>query len=177
MISVTVDSQIKHSLRQLRAGDELLLSGCVFTARDAAHKRLTELLEQGKPLPIELEGAVIYYAGPTQTPKGLVIGSCGPTTSCRMDGFAPALYDAGMAVTIGKGGRGKQVAEAIKRNGGAYLCALGGCGALAAKCVKSCDIIAFEQLGCEAIRRLEIVDFPLIVGIDCLGNSVFDRKE
>ncbi len=147
----------------------------MYTSRDAAHKRIFQLLREGKPLPYPLENAVIYYSGATPAPEGLPIGSCGPTTSGRMDVYAPELYDRGVAATIGKGGRTPAVEEAIRRNGAVYLCAVGGAGALAARSVVSCEVIAFEDLGCEAVKRLEIRDFPLIVGIDCHGGSLFAR--
>lgn len=147
----------------------------MYTSRDAAHKRIFQLLREGKNLPYPLENAVIYYSGATPAPEGLPIGSCGPTTSGRMDVYAPELYDRGVAATIGKGGRTPAVEEAIRRNGAVYLCAVGGAGALAARSVVSCEVIAFEDLGCEAVKRLEIRDFPLIVGIDCHGGSLFAR--
>lgn len=157
----------------LRAGDRVLLSGTVYTARDAAHKRLFALLDEGKELPFPLRDAVIYYSGATPAPDGLPIGSCGPTTSGRMDPYAPRLHDLGVCATIGKGERAPAVAEAIRRNGGVYLCAVGGAGALAARSVRSCEVIAFEDLGCESIKRLEVRDFPLIVAIDAQGGSLF----
>ncbi len=158
---------------ELRAGERILLSGAVYTARDAAHKRLAALMERGEPLPFPLRGAAIYYAGPTGTPEGLPIGSCGPTTSARMDAFTPALLDAGLAATIGKGERSAAVAEAIRRNGAVYLCALGGAGALACRCITACEVIAFEDLGCESVKRLVFADFPLTVAIDCRGGNLF----
>lgn len=133
-------------------------------------------MKEGKPLPYPLDGAVIYYSGATPAPDGLPIGSCGPTTSGRMDVYAPELYDRGVAATIGKGERTTAVEEAIRRNGAVYLCAVGGAGALAARSVVSCEVIAFEDLGCEAVKRLEIRDFPLIVAIDCHGGSLFTRR-
>ena len=157
---------------ELKAGDMILLSGTIYTARDAAHKRMMSLLDEGKPLPFELRGAAIYYAGPTPAPEGLPIGSCGPTTSCRMDPFAPRLLDLGLRLMIGKGMRSQEVIDAMKRNGAAYLCAIGGAGALAAKAVRSCEVIAFDDLGCESVKRLVVEDFPLIVAIDAQGNSI-----
>ena len=132
-----------------------------------------ELIENKEDLPFNLKGASIYYAGPTEAPKGLPIGSCGPTTSSRMDVFSPTLLDEGLLCMIGKGGRSKAVVDAIVKNKAIYLCAIGGCGALAAKCIKSNKVIAFPELGCESIKELTFKDFPLIVGIDCNGNSVF----
>ena len=157
---------------ELKAGDMILLSGTIYTARDAAHKRMMSLLDEGKPLPFELRGAAIYYAGPTPAPEGLPLGSCGPTTSCRMDPFAPRLLDLGLRLMIGKGMRSQEVIDAMKRNGAAYLCAIGGAGALAAKAVRSCEVIAFDDLGCESVKRLVVEDFPLIVAIDAQGTSI-----
>ncbi|MBQ9384991.1 MAG: Fe-S-containing hydro-lyase [Ruminiclostridium sp.] len=158
---------------ELNAGDKVLLSGTVFTSRDAAHKRITELMDRGAPLPYELDGAVIYYAGPTGTKEGMVIGSCGPTTSGRMDVFSPRFLDNGLAAMIGKGERSQPVIDAIERNKAVYFCAVGGAGALACKCIKSCEVIAFEDLGCESVKKLYIEDFPLTVAIDCHGGNIF----
>ncbi len=163
---------IKEAAKTLRAGDSVLLSGTVYTARDAAHKKICALIDNGEKIPFELDGAVIYYAGPTPAPEGRPIGSCGPTTSSRMDGFAPKLIDLGVAATIGKGNRSDGVVEAMKRNGAIYLCAIGGAGAIAAKAIKEVEIIAFPELGCEAVRRMRIEDFPLIVGIDAKGGTI-----
>ena len=166
-------AEIAEAARTLRAGDKILLSGVVYTARDAAHKRFSALLDEGKELPFPLKGSAIYYAGPTPAPEGLPIGSCGPTTSARMDVFAPRLLDLGLSAMIGKGGRSPAVCDAIRRNGAVYLCAIGGAGALAAKAVRSVEVIAFEDLGCESVKRLVVEEFPLIVGIDCAGGSLF----
>lgn len=166
-------NEIAEAAKTLRAGDEILLSGTIYTARDAAHKRIAQLLDEGKPLPFPLENAIIYYAGPTPAPEGLPIGSCGPTTSSRMDVFAPRLLDLGLKAMIGKGNRAKPVVEAIQRNGAVYLCAIGGAGALAAKAVRSLEVLAFEDLGCESVKRLKIEEFPLYVAIDCSGGSLF----
>lgn len=168
-------SELRPAAKVLRAGDRILLSGTVYTSRDAAHKRIFALLDEGRPLPYPLQDAVIYYSGSTPAPEGLPIGACGPTTSGRMDIFTPRLHDLGLCATIGKGSRSKEVVEAIVRNQGIYLCAVGGAGALAAKSVRSCRVIAFEDLGCEAVKRLEIRDFPLIVGVDSRGGSLFER--
>lgn len=165
--------ELRAAAPQLHAGDRVYLSGIVYTSRDAAHKRLFALLDEGKPLPYPLKDAVIYYCGSTPAPDGLSIGACGPTTSGRMDVFTPRLHDLGLCATIGKGARSPEVCEAIRRNGAVYLCAVGGAGALAAKSVVSAQVIAFEDLGCEAVKRLEIRDFPLIVGVDCHGGSLF----
>ncbi len=157
----------------LKAGDRVLLSGTVYTARDAAHKRLVELINSGKELPFDLKGAAIYYAGPTPAPPGLPIGSCGPTTSSRMDPYAPLLLDKGLSAMIGKGPRNDKVIDSIVKNKAIYLCAIGGAGALAAQCITECEVIAFDDLGCESVKRLTFEDFPLIVGIDCSGNTLF----
>ena len=166
-------AQLREAAPKLIAGDRVLLSGTVYTARDAAHKRLLGLLEKGEKLPFDLQDAAVYYAGPTPTAPGMAIGSCGPTTSSRMDPYAPTLLDLGLAAMIGKGPRNEAVGEAIRRNGAVYLCAIGGAGALAAKCITSCEVIAFDDLGCESVKRLTFCEFPLIVGIDCRGGSVF----
>jgi len=136
-------------------------------------KKIKRLIDNGEALPYELNGAVVYYAGPTPTPKGLSIGSCGPTTSSRMDFFAPEFLDLGLKAMIGKGPRSKDVCDAIIRNKAVYFCAIGGAGALASKCITSCEVIAFEDLGCESVKKLEIKDFPLIVAIDCNGGNLF----
>ena len=162
----------KEALAPLRAGDTVRLSGVVYTARDAAHKRMMELLDEGKPLPFPVEGAAVYYVGPTPERPGQVIGAAGPTTSGRMDAYAPRLLDLGLAAMIGKGGRNEDVQKAVVRNGAVYLCAIGGAGALAAQCIESAQVIAFEDLGCESVKRLVLKDFPLIVAIDSQGNSV-----
>ena len=159
----------------LRAGDEVLLSGYIYTARDQAHKRIQQLLDAGKPLPFPLEGATIYYAGPTPTPPNLPIGACGPTTSSRMDPYPPGFLDRGLKCMIGKGGRSKEVCDAIRRNGAVYLCAIGGAGALAAQSVQSLEVVAFDDLGCESVKKLLVKDFPLIVAIDCHGGNLFVR--
>ncbi len=167
--------ELKELCPELRAGDRVILSGTVYTSRDAAHKRIFELLEKNEPLPYGLNGAVIYYAGPTPTPENAAIGSCGPTTSKRMDPYTPRLLDLGVAATIGKGERSKEVCEAIKRNKSVYLCAIGGAGALAALSITECEVIAFNDLGCESVKRLTFNNFPLIVGIDCNGGNIFER--
>lgn len=164
---------IEKYANMLRAGDKVLLSGTVFTARDAAHKRLLSLIQNKAELPFDIKGASIYFAGPTPTPEGLSIGSCGPTTSSRMDPYSPTLLDLGLSCMIGKGPRSKEVVEAMKRNGAVYLCAIGGAGALASKCIDSCEVIAFDDLGCESIKKLHFNNFPLLVGIDSSGGSLF----
>ncbi len=166
-------SELKDFSGKLKCGDKIYLSGDVYTSRDAAHKRIFELIDSGSPLPYELDGAVIYYAGPTPTPDGLAIGSCGPTTSSRMDPYTPKLHDLGVVATVGKGERNPAVIDAIKRNGAVYLCAIGGAGAVAAMHITDCEVIAFDDLGCESVKRLTFKDFPLIVGIDSDGNCIF----
>lgn len=168
-------SELRDYCDRLRAGDRVLLSGVVYTSRDAAHKRICDLLDSGEELPFELSDSAIYYAGPTPTRPGDVIGSCGPTTSSRMDVFAPRLLDAGLCCMIGKGGRNSEVVEAIKRNNAVYLCAIGGAGALAAKCITECEEIAFFDLGCESVKRLVFNKFPLTVGIDSRGGTMFQK--
>lgn len=157
----------------LRAGEMILLSGVIYTARDAAHKRLNELLDQGKELPLPLQDQIIYYVGPTPTPPGHIYGSAGPTTSMRMDAYAPRLYDLGLAATIGKGYRTPAVVDACVRNQALYLVAIGGAGALLGKCVTNVEMIAFEDLGAEAITRLTVREFPVTVAIDTCGNNVY----
>lgn len=166
-------SELKEKAKTLRAGDKVLLSGTVYTSRDAAHKRIRQLIEENKPLPYELSGAAIYYAGPTGTKEGMVIGSCGPTTSGRMDVYSPMMLDMGLSAMIGKGERSEAVCEAIRRNGAVYFCAIGGAGALACKCITECEVIAFEDLGCESVKRLKFEKFPLIVAVDCVGGDIF----
>lgn len=164
-------------INEVTAGEQILLSGTVYTARDAAHKRLFALLDEGKALPFDIGGSFIYFAGPTPAPKGMAVGSCGPTTSSRMDVYTPRLHCLGLKATIGKGDRSEQVYEAIVKNKALYLCAVGGAGALAASCITQCEVIAFDDLGCESIKRMQIKDFPLFVGIDCNGNSIFPKGE
>ena len=165
-------AQAKEWASTLRAGQRVLFSGPCYTSRDAAHKRITEALDRGDPIPYELDGAAIYYAGPTPAPEGLAIGSCGPTTSGRMDPYTPRFLDLGLKVMIGKGKRSPEVVEAMRRNGAVYLCAIGGAGALAARCITSAEVLAYEDLGCESVKRLELQDFPLIVAIDSTGASI-----
>jgi fumarate hydratase subunit beta len=160
-------------IKSLRAGQELLLSGIVYTARDQAHKRLVEAIKADKGLPIELKSAVIYYCGPTQTPKGRPIGSCGPTTSSRMDVFTPLMLAKGLKAMIGKGGRSKEVKAAIKKHKGVYFVTYAGCGALLARHVQRARVVAYSDLGPEAILRLEVKDFPLIVAIDANGGDIY----
>lgn len=164
-----------NELSKLKAGDTVLLSGTVYTARDQAHKRLTECIEKGEPLPFPLEGSAIYYVGPTPEKPGEVIGSAGPTTSCRMDSYSPLLIEKGNRIMIGKGQRNEAVKAAIKKHGAVYLGAIGGAGALMAASITECDIIAWPDLGCEAVRKLTVRDMPLTVVIDTEGNDLCTR--
>ena len=168
-------TQIRDVIPNLKCGDRILLSGVVYTARDAAHKKISDLIKKELPLPFPLLNSLIYYAGPTQTPQDMPIGSCGPTTSSRMDIYTPKLLDLGLAGTIGKGPRNDEVIQSIIKNRAIYLCALGGAGALTAKSVEECDVVAFQELGCESVKRLVLKDFPLIVGIDSKGNNIFKK--
>lgn len=162
--------------QSLRAGDRIFLSGLVYTARDAAHKRMMQLLAEGKELPFPIKGSILYYAGPTPSPSRPV-GACGPTTSSRMDFCTPTLLSLGLSGMIGKGERSREVLEAIQKYHAIYLCAIGGAGALASKHITSCKEIAFQDLGCEAIRELTFQDFPLYVGIDSFGGNLFEREK
>lgn len=168
-------SELRNYCPKLKIGDKVLLTGTVYTARDAAHKRFNALMDEGKKLPIEIENAVIYYAGPTPAPEGKPIGSCGPTTSGRMDKFAPRLLDNGLCAMIGKGERNQAVREAVVRNNAVYFCAIGGAGALAASCIKSCEVVAFEDLGCESVKKLYVEKFPVTVCNDCSGGDIFSE--
>jgi len=159
----------------LRAGDKVLLSGWIYTARDAAHKRMTEALQAGDPPLFSFEGQAVYYAGPCPAPPGHVIGSIGPTTSGRVDAYAPYLIQRGLKYMIGKGLRNAAVIQAIRAHKGLYFAAVGGAGALLAGRVRQAELVGYEDLGTEAVRRLYVEDFPLIVAIDTLGNSVYDR--
>ncbi len=166
-------SNINEWVDSLKAGDRVYLSGTVYTARDAAHKKIFRLLDNGETLPFELENSVIYYAGPTPAKDNLVIGSIGPTTSSRMDTFSPRLISLGQKAMIGKGNRSNDVVNAIKTYSAVYFAAVGGAGALYSKCIKSCDVIAFEELGCESVKKLEVKDFPLLVAIDSSGETLY----
>lgn len=161
-------------LNSLKAGEQIYFSGTIYTARDQAHKRMVKAIKAKKRLPFELRGAIIYYCGPTQTPKGKIIGSCGPTTSSRMDEFTPALLAQGLSAMIGKGARSKKVKDAIKKYQGVYFVTYAGCGALLNKYVLKAKTIAYRNLGPEAIVKLEVKDFPLIVAIDTQGRSIYD---
>ena len=163
-----------ETVRSLHAGDRILLSGRIWTGRDAAHKRLCALLDEGKELPVSLAGELIYFVGPCPAPPGRPIGSAGPTTSGRMDAYSPRLIDTcQLAGMIGKGSRSSEVVEAMKRGPAVYFAATGGAGALISRCIKKADVAAFEDLGPEAIYRLEIEDLPLVVAIDCYGESLY----
>ncbi|MBR5615154.1 MAG: Fe-S-containing hydro-lyase [Clostridia bacterium] len=163
------------TLKQLRCGDRVLISGEIYTARDAAHKRMIETLKRGEELPFDIKNQIIYYAGPTPQKPGKVIGSCGPTTSCRMDAYAPHLIELGLTGMIGKGERDDGVVDAMKEYGAVYFGAIGGAGALIAECVESVEIVAYEDLGTEAVRRLMVENFPAVVAIDSLGASLYKR--
>ena len=169
----------KELAKTLKAGDSVLLTGTIYTSRDAGHKRMCESIAKGEPLPFDPTDATIYYVGPTPAKPGQVIGSAGPTTSGRMDAYAPALLDLGLKGMIGKGKRSAEVVESMKKNDAIYFGAIGGCGALLAKCIKKAEIVAYEDLGAEAIRRLEVENLPLTVIIDSEGNNQYElgRKE
>ena len=164
----------REDARKLKAGDSCLITGVIYTARDAAHKRLCELAAQGKPLPVDMENAIIYFVGPTPAMPGQAIGSAGPTTSYRMDAYSPTLIAMGHTGMIGKGKRNAEVIAAMKEYGAVYFGATGGCGALLSKCIKKAEIVAYEDLGAEAIRRLEVEDFPVTVIIDSEGNNLYE---
>ncbi len=163
-----------EDVRKLKAGDSCLISGVIYTARDAAHKRLCELVAEGKELPLDVKDAIIYFVGPTPAKEGQAIGSAGPTTSYRMDAYSPTLIKEGLTGMIGKGKRGPEVIDAMKEHGAVYFGAIGGAGALLAKCIKKAEVIAYEDLGAEAIRRLEVEDFPVVVIIDSEGNNLYE---
>ena len=175
MAQVKINTPLtREAVRNLKAGDSCLISGVIYTARDAAHKRLCELVEQGKELPMEVKDAIIYFVGPTPARPGQAIGSAGPTTSYRMDAYSPTMIEQGLTGMIGKGKRGPEVVSAMKEHGAVYFGAIGGCGALLSKCIKKAEIVAYEDLGAEAIRRLEVEDFPAIVIIDAEGNNLYE---
>ena len=166
-----------EKMKPLRAGDRVLLTGTIYTARDAAHKRMVNALQNNQPIPILLKDAVIYYVGPTPAPKGRPIGSAGPTTSYCMDDYAPTLLALGQSGMIGKGMRNNRVIEAMKENGAVYFAAIGGAGALMSQSIVDCQVIAYEDLGAEAVRRLKVKDMPVIVAIDSQGNDLYRRNE
>jgi len=172
-ISITMPMNTETA-RSLKAGDSVLLTGVIYTARDAAHKRLCELAAQGKELPLDVKDATIYFVGPTPAKPGDAIGSAGPTTSYRMDAYSPTLISMGLTGMIGKGKRSPEVIAAMKEHGAVYFGAIGGCGALLSQCIKKAEIIAYEDLGAEAIRRLEVENFPVVVIIDAEGNNLYE---
>lgn len=165
-----------EDIKNLKAGDSVLLSGSIITGRDAAHKRLYELIQKGEKLPVDIKGELIYYVGPAPAKPGYAVGPAGPTSSYRMDKYAPSLLDLGLKGMIGKGARNKEVVDAIVRNKGVYLVAIGGAAALIAKSIKSEAILCYEDLGTEAVRRYEVEDFPCIVAIDSNGNNVYETE-
>ena len=164
----------EEDINTLKAGDYVYLSGIIYTARDAAHKRMYETLLDGKELPVDVKGQFIYYLGPTPAREGQVIGSAGPTTSSRMDKYTPTMLDQGLKGMIGKGKRSLEVIESIKKNGAVYFAAVGGAGALLSKCIKEAEVIAYDDLGTEAIRKLRVENFPVIVVIDSQGNNLYE---
>lgn len=164
----------QEQVADLKAGDSVLITGVIYTGRDAAHKNLVNALKEGKELPVDLKDQVIYYVGPTPAKPGQVIGSCGPTTSGRMDAYAPTLIELGLKGMIGKGPRNEKVIEAMKEHGAVYLAAIGGAAAIIARSVKKADVVAYPELGPEAIYRLEVEDFPCIVAIDSEGNNLYE---
>ena len=169
----------KEQVKNFKAGDRVLVTGTIYTARDAAHKRIVELLQKGEEPPFAIENSIVYYVGPTPAKPGHPIGSAGPTTSYRMDAYAPTLLDLGQLAMIGKGQRSDEVKEAVVRNGAVYLAAIGGAAALMARQIKSAEVIAFDDLGAEAVRKLYVEDLPLTVVLDCYGGDLYQqgRKE
>ncbi|MBQ4596102.1 MAG: Fe-S-containing hydro-lyase [Firmicutes bacterium] len=165
----------KEKMKTLRAGDSVLLTGTIYTARDAAHKSMIESLQKGEDLPFAIEDSIIYYVGPTPAKDGMPIGSAGPTTSYRMDAYAPQLLDLGQAAMIGKGQRNEDVKEAVLRNGAVYFAAIGGAAALIAGSIKSAEVIAFDDLGAEAVRKLYVEDFPVTVVLDAAGGDLYEK--
>ena len=167
----------EEDVLSLRAGDHVLLSGTVYTARDAAHLRMMDLLREGKPLPVALDGQVIYYAGPTPTPPGRAVGSIGPTTSTRMDASTPTLLRHGLRGMIGKGGRSMEVIEAMKANKAVYFAAVGGAAALMAQCVTALEVVCWDDLGPESVKRLTLEELPLVVAVDAYGQDAFEQGQ
>lgn len=161
-------------MKELRAGDYVYLTGTIYTARDAAHKRLYETAKEGKHLPVNLENQIVYYLGPTPAREGQVIGSAGPTTSSRMDKYTPLMLSLGLKGMIGKGKRSKEVIESMKKNQAVYFAAVGGAGALLSKCIKKAEVVAYDDLGTEAVRKLQIEKLPVIVVIDSVGNNLYE---
>ena len=165
----------KEVIESLKCGESITLTGYVYTARDAAHKRLCDLIEAGKDLPFDMKDQVVFFAGPSPAKPGRPIGSVGPTTSYRMDAYSPLLIENGLAGMIGKGSRSSGVVDTMKECGAVYFCAIGGCAALLARCVKSSETVCYEDLGTEAVRRLYVEDMPLTVAIDCFGNDIYQK--
>jgi fumarate hydratase subunit beta len=163
------------NIKNIKAGQKILLSGSIYTARDASHKRILDMLDKGEELPINLENSAIYYCGPTPAKPGKIVGACGPTTSSRMDVYTPRILREGVKVLIGKGDRSELVVKALKENSALYIVATGGIGALISKTVKNAKLLAFEDLGSEAIYKFEVEDMPLIVAIDSFGNNIFNK--
>lgn len=166
----------EEKVKALKSGDKVLLSGTIYTARDAGHKKMLEQIQRGEELPFELKNGIIYYAGPSPTKSGQVIGSVGPTTSYRMDSYTPTLLDLGLKGMIGKGDRNEKVIESMKKNCCVYFAAVGGAAALIANSVKNCTEIAYQELGPESLRKLEVIDFPMIVVIDYMGNNLYKSE-
>ncbi len=166
----------EESIKDLKAGDSVLLSGTIITGRDAAHKRLYDLVQSGKPLPVDVKGEIIYYVGPAPAKPGYAVGPAGPTSSYRMDKYAPSLLDLGLKGMIGKGARSREVIDAIVRNNCVYFAAIGGAAALIAKSIKSEEILCYEDLGTEAVLRYVVEDFPCIVAVDSMGNNVYETE-
>ena len=164
----------RDTVKTLKSGDSCLITGAIYTARDAAHKRLCELINKGEPLPLDIKDSIIYFVGPTPAKPGEIMGSAGPTTSYRMDAYSPDLIKLGLTGMIGKGKRNDEVIDAMKTHGAVYFGAIGGCGALLSKCIKKCEIIAYDDLGSEAIRKLYVEDFPVVVIIDNYGNNLYE---
>jgi fumarate hydratase subunit beta len=163
-----------EQIKDLKAGDQVSITGVIYSARDAAHKNMVDALKENKPLPIDVTNQIIYYAGPTPAKPGKAIGSCGPTTSGRMDAYSPTLMEHGLKGMIGKGPRSKEVIESMKKNGAVYFAAIGGAAALIADTIKKVDIVAYPELGPEAIRRMEVENYPCIVAIDSEGNDLYE---
>lgn len=172
-LKIKIEELNNDKIKTLKAGDSLLLSGVIYTARDAAHERMVKNYEKGIDFPFDINGQAVYYAGPCPAKPGEVIGSCGPTTAGRMDAYTPLLLDNGLKIMIGKGARSDEVVDAIKRNNCIYLGAIGGAGALIANCIKKVEVIAYDDLGTEAVRKMYVEDFPCTVLIDCEGNDLY----
>ncbi len=174
-MSISITTPLtQDKVSSLKAGDNCLISGTIYTARDAAHKRLCELVSKGEALPIDVKDNIIYFVGPTPAKPGQAIGSAGPTTSYRMDAYSPTLIKLGLTGMIGKGKRGDEVINAMKQHGAVYFGAIGGCGALLSECIKSAEVIAYDDLGAEAIRKLTVENFPVVVIIDSKGNNLYE---